>query len=104
MIYLIYGDDTKRSRALLHDFENRFRKETPSAWHRIDAREESAEEMITHTIGTRSLFSEKAYLLFLYATELSDASKAILGAALKEWARDDSVILFYEEGDRKSVV
>ncbi|HEY4477243.1 MAG TPA: hypothetical protein VJB56_01300 [Candidatus Paceibacterota bacterium] len=102
MIYLVYGDDTKRSRALLHDFENRFRKEIPSAWHRIDAREERAEEIITQIVGARSLFSEKTYLLFLYATELPDAAKIILGAALKEWARDDSVILFYEEGAPKS--
>jgi len=98
MIYLIYGDDTKRSRALLHDFENRFRKETPSAWHRIDAREENVDEMITQTVGARSLFTEKTYLLFLHATKLSDTSKAILGVQLKEWTRDGSVILFYEEG------
>lgn len=101
MIYLIYGDDTKRSRALLHNFENRFRKEIPSAWHRIDARVDGTEEIIAQTVGSRSLFSDKIYLLFLHATELPDASKAILGAELKEWASDDSVILFYEEGAPK---
>ncbi|MBI2052721.1 MAG: hypothetical protein HYT34_00560 [Candidatus Ryanbacteria bacterium] len=95
MIYLIFGEDTRRSHALLLDFIGRFRKEVPHAWRRIDCEEE---ENLPAGLGGSSLFAKKDFLIFESASLLSPKSLEPIELLLARWQSDDSIVVFYERG------
>lgn len=95
MIYLIFGQDLKRSRKLLSEFEDRFRREAASGWQSLDGRECEEIEVF---FAARSLFGNKDYFLIKHASLLGADSKNFLSSLLGHWEKDDSVIVFYEEG------
>lgn len=82
---------------LLYDFEERFRKEVPLLWHRIDCIDEDAEISLEHTIGSGSLFSHKEYFIILGASKLEVSGKKMLLSKMQGWSTSDSVIVFYED-------
>lgn len=81
---------------LLRDFEERFRKEVPLLWHRIDCIDEDAEISLERIIGSGSLFSRKEYLIILGASKLPESGKKMLLSKMQGWSTNDSVIVFYE--------
>ncbi len=89
MIYLIFGEDTRRSRELLREFEKRF----PSAHQIVDC---AADQ--DYQFGSRSLFAAKEYLVLKNPSALDPLRHNELQVHLARWAKDDSVVVAYEEG------
>ena len=92
MIYLVFGEDVKRSRELVREFEKRFVREVPAAYEIIDI---SIDQ--NYQFGARSLFADKEYLIIKNASMLAAERYDEFNSHLKRWAKDDSVIVVYEE-------
>jgi len=102
MIYLLYGDDVLRSRAVLKKFRERFRRETGSAWRHIDCEDDEIDERLPTEIGGQSLFARKDYVIVEHASALPEKLAHTLEQVLPHWIEDDSVIVFYERGTPKN--
>ncbi|KKU52070.1 MAG: hypothetical protein UX74_C0016G0009 [Parcubacteria group bacterium GW2011_GWA2_47_10b] len=96
MIYLLYGENTSASRRVLEKFLERFRREAEAGWKYVNCEDEPAAEEFIQGLGSRSLFGQKDYYIIKYPTALSDAARERLGAVLERWAKDASVVVFYE--------
>ncbi len=98
MIYLLYGEDTTRSRAVLQKFILRFEREAKTAWRRVNCEDDDAEERIAMEIGSHSLFADKDYCVFEYASALSEKAARVFEEMLSLWAVDQSVVVCFERG------
>ena len=98
MIYVIFGNDTRRSRDLLREFEVRFAREVPHAYQVIDCEEDGAEMKIERDVGSSSLFGTKDYCIIRHASTLSLSLQSVLQEVASRWQHDDSVAVFYERG------
>ena len=102
MIYLLYGDDAVKSRAVLRKFRERFLRETGSAWRHIDCEDEDAVDRLATELGGQSLFSKKDYIIVEHASALPEKLVRTVEEMLARWQGEDSVIVFYERGTPRS--
>ncbi|MEK7643117.1 MAG: hypothetical protein AAB372_01585 [Patescibacteria group bacterium] len=99
MIYLLYGEETKRSLGMLRDFERRFQAEVPvGGWQRFDFKDEMDQERFLLGAGSQALFSQKDFYIIRNPSHASPRSARTLEELLPHWAGKDSIVVFFEEG------
>jgi DNA polymerase III delta subunit len=97
MIYLLYGSNIAASRQMLERFILRFKREAGPSWEMIDGADDGAASHIAQ-IGSGSLFAKKDFYIIKRASALDIDMRDALKSHLERWAKDDSVIVFWEEG------
>jgi DNA polymerase III delta subunit len=104
MIYLLYGDNIERGRAVLRKFRARFEREARGAWRYIDCEDDDIEDLLRAEIGATSLFSDKDFIIIEHASTLPEKEADVFVGALLRWAGDDSVVICYERGVPKNKI
>ncbi len=104
MIYLLYGENVEKGRAVLRKFRARFEREARGAWRHIDCEEDDIERRLGAEIGATSLFSDKDFIIIEHISTLSEKMAGVLESVLERWASDDSVIICYERGTPKNKI
>ena len=103
MIYLLYGSDTEKARAKLHELVASLVKKKPDASHVIMSDEFFSENLLEEYLGGSGLFSQKMIVEALNVFRNKDA-KEIVVKKLKEVKESENVFVFLEgELDKKAL-
>jgi DNA polymerase III delta subunit len=95
MIYLLYGSDTTKSRAKLHDLVASLIKKKPDASHIKITDETFDEAYLEENIIGMGLFSQKTIVEMVHVFRNKDAKEIIL-SRLKEIGSSDNIFVFVE--------
>ncbi len=101
MIYLIYGPDTFRSRYLLSDIIEEFKKKDETgvpAFFRFDAEEDNIERLL-QLRRSQSLFGSKELVVIERALSSPRNIFSAFEPLLAEWAKSQTAIFVFWDGD-----
>jgi DNA polymerase III delta subunit len=101
MIYLLYGSDTTKSRAKLHDLVASLIKKKPDASHIRMSDETFDEAYLEENISGMGLFSQKTIVEMVNVFRNKEAKEVVLGK-LKEIGSSENIFVFLEEGLNKA--
>lgn len=95
MIYLLYGSDTTKARAKLHDVVGSLVKKKPDASHDRMNDETFDAGRLEELIGGMGLFSQKAIIEMDTVFRNKDAKEAVL-ERIKDIGKSDNIFVFLE--------
>jgi DNA polymerase III delta subunit len=95
MIYLLYGSDTDKARAKLHELVATLIKKKPDASHERMNDETFDAGHLEELIGSMGLFSQKAIIEMITVFRNKEAKEAVLDR-IKDIATSDNVFVFLE--------
>src|SRR4051812_19827217 len=95
MIYLLYGSDTDKARAKLHELVATLIKKKPDASHERMNDETFDAGHLEELIGSMGLFSQKAIIEMITVFRNKEAKEAVLDR-IKDIAKSDNVFVFLE--------
>lgn len=95
MIYLLYGSDTDKARAKLHDLVDSLVKKKPDASHERMNDETFDAGRLEELIGGMGLFSQKAIIEMINVFRNKNAKEAVL-ERIKDIGKSDNIFVFLE--------
>ena len=95
MIYLLYGSDTDKARAKLHDLVGSLVKKKPDASHERMNDETFDASHLEELIGGMGLFSSKAIIEMQNVFRSKDAKEAVLDR-IKDIGKSENIFVFLE--------
>jgi DNA polymerase III delta subunit len=95
MIYLLYGSDTDKARAKLHDLVGSLVKKKPDASHERLNDETFSADKLEELMGGMGLFSQKAIIEMINVFRNKDAKETVL-ENIKDIGKSDNIFVFLE--------